>query len=54
MNLHDVDFEALEKRARRERAEAVSRLLIQPVLRLFRHPAPPAKALAAVLTRASA
>jgi hypothetical protein len=31
------DFVALEKAARRERAEAVHRLLIKPLIGLFRH-----------------
>lgn len=54
MNLHLVDFEVLEKRARRERAEAVYRLLIQPLMAFLRHPLPTARAVAAVLSRAAA
>lgn len=35
MSLHNVDFEAIERRARRERAAAVYRLLVQPLSSLF-------------------
>ena len=35
--LDEFDLEALAEQARRERAEAVYRLLLQPVLNLFRH-----------------
>jgi hypothetical protein len=35
-----VDFQAIERRARRERAEAVNRLLVLPLLGLFRRRAP--------------
>jgi hypothetical protein len=35
--LDEFDLEALAEQARRERAEAVHRLLVQPVLNLFRH-----------------
>jgi hypothetical protein len=53
VNLHLVDFEVLEKRARRARAEAVQRLLIQPVVAFLRDPLPAARAMAAVLSRAA-
>jgi hypothetical protein len=36
MTLRHVDFQAIERRARRERAEAVNRLLVRPLLGLFR------------------
>jgi hypothetical protein len=36
MTLRHVDFQAIERRARRERAEAVHRLLVLPLLGLFR------------------
>ncbi len=36
MSLRHVDFQAIERRARRERAEAVHRLLVRPLLGLFR------------------
>jgi hypothetical protein len=41
LSLHNVDFAAVEKRARRERSEAVHRLLVQPLLNLFAHAARP-------------
>lgn len=37
--LDEFDLEALAEQARRERAEAVQRLLVQPVLAFFRHAA---------------
>ena len=35
--LDEFDLEALAEQARRERAEAVHRGLVQPLLNLFRH-----------------
>lgn len=39
MRMIDVDFAAIEKHARRERAKAVDRLIFHPILRLFSHAA---------------
>ncbi len=50
----EFDLEALAEQARRERAEAVHRLLIQPVVAFLRDPLPAARAVVAVLSRAAA
>jgi hypothetical protein len=44
MTLANVNFEAIEKRARHERAEAVHRLLVKPLVQVFHRPAPAAPA----------
>jgi hypothetical protein len=39
--LDEFDLDALAEQARRERVEAVHRLIVQPLLNLFRHAARP-------------